>query len=64
VATGRERGLNWECQRCSVGGRKGSGRDSGVNLRALRMRVLEMEVLQGKAEIEGVSHSDSEDWRK
>ena len=56
--------MNWECQRCSVGGRKGSGRDSGVNLRALRMRVLEMEVLQGKAEIEGVSHSDSEDWRK
>jgi len=32
----REMGLNWEHQSCSVGGRSGSGHDSGVNVRALR----------------------------
>jgi len=32
----RETGSNWEHKSHSVGGRSGSGHDSGVNVRALR----------------------------
>jgi len=36
MAIEREMGSNWERQSHSVGGRSGSGHDSGVNVRALR----------------------------